>query len=56
MWLNAATRLKYPVVFASGIRKVILEGEAYFEVARDISRPFVVETVQAKVSVIGTSF
>ena len=56
VWLNAATRLKYPVAFVGGIRKVLLEGEAYFEVAHDTTRPFVVETEQAKVTVLGTSF
>ena len=56
VWLNAATRLKYPVAFVGGIRKVLLEGEAYFEVAHDTTRPFVVETEQAKVKVLGTSF
>ena len=56
VWLNAATRLKYPVVFASGIRKVILEGEAYFEVKKDANRPFYVHTEAGKVRVLGTAF
>ena len=56
VWLNAATRLKYPVVFASGIRKVILEGEAYFEVKKDTNRPFYVRTEAGNVRVLGTSF
>lgn len=56
VWLNAATRLKYPVAFGEGTRKVFLEGEAYFEVAKDAGRMFVVETEQARVKVLGTSF
>ena len=56
VWLNAATRLKYPVVFTGGIRKVFLKGEAYFEVVHDTTRPFIVETEQANIRVLGTSF
>lgn len=56
VWLNAATRLRYPVAFGEGVRKVFLEGEAYFEVAKDAKRMFVVETAQARVKVLGTSF
>lgn len=56
VWLNAATRLKYPVAFGEKHRKVFLEGEAYFEVAKDAERMFVVETALARVKVLGTSF
>ena len=56
VWLNADTRLKYPVAFGGGVRKVFLEGEAYFEVAKDVRRMFVVETAHARVKVLGTSF
>lgn len=56
MWLNADSRLKYPVVFPGNERRVILEGEAYFEVARDTSRPFLVETGIQALRVLGTAF
>ena len=56
VWVNAATEIRYPVKFVGKERRVWLEGEAYFEVAHDTTRPFVVETEQAKVKVLGTSF
>ena len=56
VWLNAATRLKYPVAFVGGIRKVLLEGEAYFEVARDERHPFRVECEDSRITVLGTKF
>lgn len=56
VWLNADSRLKYPVVFPGNERRVILEGEAYFEVARDTSRPFLVETGIQALRVLGTAF
>ena len=41
VWLNAGTTMKYPVSFMKGKREVILDGEAYFEVAHNEKSPFV---------------
>ncbi len=58
VWLNSMTRLKYPIAFSEGVRKVFLEeGEAYFEVAHDANHPFIVATNKGmEVEVLGTSF
>lgn len=56
VWLNAESQLKYPEVFTRAKREVFLEGEAYFEVAKDATHPFVVHAGQQKVTVLGTSF
>ena len=56
VWLNNAATLKYPREFSEKERNVYLEGEAYFEVAKDAERMFVVETAHAIVKVLGTSF
>lgn len=56
VFLNAATSLKYPVAFDGKVRKVELEGEAYFEVAKDPDHPFIVATKGMEVKVYGTSF
>lgn len=56
VWINSASCLRYPVVFSDDIREVYLEGEAYFEVQRDVNRPFVVYSGAQKVTVLGTSF
>ncbi|HEY0176495.1 MAG TPA: FecR domain-containing protein [Pedobacter sp.] len=55
--LNASSSLTYPVnIGASGKREVTLDGEAYFEVAKDKTRPFIVHTRQMNVEVLGTHF
>lgn len=57
VWMNSKSELHYPVVFGKGSRHVRLSGEAYFEVARDSSRPFVVEVDRGfEVKVLGTHF
>lgn len=56
VWLNAATVLRYPQKFANDARTVELEGEAYFEVARNEKAPFVVRTKNQSVQVLGTHF
>jgi len=56
VWLNAASSLKFPVVFSGSERKVELTGEAYFEVAKNAARPFVVKTNDQTVEVLGTHF
>lgn len=56
VWLNAETEMKYPVVFSKGKREVYLKGEAYFEVAKDASSPFVVHASGMETRVLGTSF
>ena len=57
VWLNAATVLRYPVQFTSGKRQVeLLEGEAYFEVAKNKEKPFIVLANQMEIQAIGTAF
>lgn len=56
IWLNAATKLSYPVMFTGDKRKVHVEGEAYFEVAENRKKPFVVSTGKMDIEVLGTSF
>ncbi len=56
VWLNAASTLKYPVVFAGNERQVELSGEAYFEVAKNAEKPFLVKTAGQTVRVLGTHF
>ncbi len=54
--LNSGSRLIYPPQLNREKREVYLEGEAFFEVAKDAGRPFLVRTGKFKVEVIGTSF
>ena len=56
VWLNAETRLRYPVAFTGTERRVELTGEAYFEVSKDATRPFIVQANGVDVRVLGTSF
>lgn len=57
VWLNAQSSLRYPIKFSGKERKVILEGEAYFEVTKNKKAPFIVETRDnMSVEVLGTSF
>ncbi|WP_256004836.1 FecR family protein [Pedobacter deserti] len=57
VWLNADSRLTYPVNFAkNGSREVSLSGEAYFQVAKDKARPFLVSSKNQQVEVLGTHF
>ena len=54
--LNAASRLTYPRTFGSDQRIVELVGEAYFEVAKDENKPFIVKTATEDIMVLGTHF
>ena len=56
VWLNAGSKLRYPVEFVGKERRVFLEGEAYFAVVKDAEVPFRVEILQQTVEVLGTEF
>ena len=56
VWLNAASRLTYPEVFNGNQRCVTLEGEAYFKVAKNPEKPFIVTSGGQEVRVYGTEF
>lgn len=56
VWLNAGSSITYPVPFTGNERKVSIEGEAYFEVAPDIARPFMVTKGGTIIKVLGTHF
>jgi transmembrane sensor len=56
IWLNSRSKLRYPGKFARKNRKVFLEGEAYFEVAHNEHKPFIVNSDLLGIKVLGTSF
>jgi transmembrane sensor len=56
IWLNAESKLRYPDKFENEKRVVFLEGEGYFEVAKDKKRPFIVQTSKINVRAVGTTF
>ena len=56
VWLNAESSIKYPTAFASNKRLVEITGEAYFEVAKNAAKPFIVQTHHSRVEVLGTHF
>ncbi len=56
VFLNAGSRLIYPDFFADKSREVFLAGEAFFDVKQDEKQPFVVQTTDIRVRVLGTQF
>lgn len=56
VWMNADSRLTYPSVFRGNCRTVELDGEAYFDVAKNDQMPFIVKSSKMEVEVYGTAF
>ncbi|TWI85852.1 FecR family protein [Lacibacter cauensis] len=56
VWLNAGSSVTYPVAFVGLERKVNITGEAYFEVAHNSAKPFIVAKGDLNVTVLGTHF
>lgn len=56
VWLNASSSLDFPAAFTGNDRRVRLHGEAYFEVAGDPGKPFIVEADDLRIRVLGTHF
>lgn len=56
VWLNSTASLRYPQQFTDGCRRVELEGEALFDVAKDPSKPFIVSAGGMRIEVAGTVF
>lgn len=56
VWLNADSKLAYATDFTGKTREVTLTGEAYFDVMKDSSRPFIIHTDKINIRVLGTAF
>ncbi len=56
VWLNAGSKLRYPMNFSAKIREVYLEGEAYFDVTKMEKKLFIVKTSDVNIKVYGTQF
>ncbi len=54
--LNKNSSLEYPEVFSDTIRMVNMEGEVFFDVAKNPAKPFIIKTGLADIKVLGTSF
>ena len=56
VWLNAKTTFTFPDKFTACSRDVTLDGEGYFEVTKDMEKPFTVKTYKHDIKVLGTEF
>jgi transmembrane sensor len=56
VWLNCESSIRYPVAFSGNSRQVDIKGEAYFEVAKNSSQPFMVTADSVVTEVLGTHF
>lgn len=54
--LNANSKIQYPATFEKNKRKIILDGEAFFDVSHDKTKPFIIEAGDVSIEVLGTSF
>jgi len=54
--LNSATKLKFPFSFSGDKREVYIDGEAYFNIAKNAGHPFIVHTGKGDITVLGTEF
>ncbi|MBD8387692.1 FecR family protein [Dysgonomonas sp. BGC7] len=56
VYLNTETSLKYPKSFEGDKRQIYLQGDAYFDIARNPEQPFIIETESVRIEVLGTAF
>lgn len=56
VWLNSESKLSYPANFSDTARRIELVGEAYFQVAKEANRPFVVLSGELQTTALGTAF
>lgn len=56
IWLSPSSKFTFPIQFKNNFRDVKLEGEAYFEVAKDKKHPFIIHSGEIDTRVVGTSF
>ena len=56
VWLNSETKLRYPLQFTGDSRRLYLAGEGFFKVKHSDTKPFIVETSNLEIEVLGTSF
>ena len=54
--MNSESEIQIPESFGENSREIYMNGEIYFDIVRDTSRPFIVHTTQGKIKVLGTSF
>jgi len=56
IWINEGSELKYPASFEGEKREVYLSGEAYFDIAHNAAKPFIIHTGKVVTTVLGTAF
>lgn len=56
IWLNADSKVQYPALFTGTSREIYLNGEAFFDIARNPEKPFIIHLSNGTVRVLGTSF